>query len=125
MDDDLKELVDYLEEVILDYERHVENIGKLGLTAPMTLYYRDEVQETLELLEGEVEVDTQPYWLRVVELDRLLKACMQELVDEIGHANFKQYQIINDPPRARWWWYLNREARSPQPPPAFWQFWKK
>jgi len=124
-DPDLAELVEYLDEVLTDYARHVQNIGSLGVNAAMLMYYRDEVQETLEVLEGEPDFDTQPYWRKTVELDNILKANQQEFVNEVGHANFKQYQIINDPPRERWWWFLNRETMSPPPPPAFWQFWKK
>lgn len=124
-DEDTAELLEYIEEVLSDYERHVKRIGELGFTAPMLLYYRDEIQETLEILEEEPEVDTQPYWRRVVEHDNLLKANKQALVDEIGHVNFKQYQIINDPPREHWWWFLNRETAGPPPPVPFWMFWKR
>ena len=125
MDKELRETVEYLEEVLHDYERFVENIGSNGYTAPMLLYYRDEVQDTLDFLTDSTEVETRPYWQKVVELDRTLKDHAQAFVEEVGHANFKQYQVINDPPRERWWWYLNRETHAPQPRPAFWQFWKK
>jgi hypothetical protein len=120
-----KETVAYLEEVLADYERFVNNIGDNGMTAPMLLYYRDEVQDTLDYLTESTNVETQDYWMKVVACDRVLNDRAQEFVEEVGHANFKQYQIINDPPREYWWWYLNRETRSPKPPPAFWQFWKK
>lgn len=121
---DVQEALEYLEDVLTDYERFVSNIGENGFTAPMTLYYRDEVQDLLDELTY-AGVEMQAYWRRTVELDNVLREHAQELVDEIGWANFKQYQIINDPPRQNWWWYLNRETRSPPPPPAFWQFWKK
>ena len=48
----------------------------------------------------------------------------EALVREIGHANFKQYQIINDPPKAYWWWWLNRVVKAPPPSPPSWMFWK-
>lgn len=124
MDKELKETVEYLEEMLADYERFVHNIGDNGYTAPMLLYYRDEVQDTLDFLTDTTDVETRQYWQKVVELDRDLHDHAQTFVEEVGHANFKQYQIINDPPRERWWWYLNRETLSPKPPPAFWQFWK-
>lgn len=124
-DPEIEELLVYLDEVINDYQRHVENIGELGFAAPMTLYYRDEIQETLAMLDREPGVDTQPYYRRTVEYDTRLKARRQDLVDEIGHINFKQYQIINDPPRSHWWWYLNTETKAPPPPAPFWQFWNK
>lgn len=89
------------------------------------LYYRDEVQEFLDLLKDNPQVDFRAAWTRVKELDELLRKRAQELVDEIGHKNFVQYQVINDPPPAHWWWYLNRVTAAPQPPRAFWQFWKK
>jgi hypothetical protein len=124
-DPELIDLVEYVEDTLDDYERLVRNIGNNGYTAPMLLYYRDELQETLDLLNNERSVDTQPYWRRLVDLDKLLRACRQEFVDEVGHANFKQYQIINDPPPQNWWWFLNKETKAPPPPAPFWQFWNR
>lgn len=120
---EIEEAFEYLEDALASYGRFVANIGDNGFTAPMVLYYRDEVQELLdELMTSGVELGD--YWLRTVELDDEVRRNAQALVDEIGWANFKQYQIINDPPAKYWWWYLNRQTRAPAPPPPFWQFWK-
>lgn len=121
---EIQEALEYLDEVLEDYGRFVMNIGENGVAAPMVLYYRDEVQDLLdELTTASAEISA--HWLRTVELDDEVRRRAQALVDEIGWANFKQYQIINDPPRQNWWWYLNRETRAPAPPPPFWQFWKQ
>lgn len=124
LDADTKEAWDYLLEVIVDYERYVRSIGELGLAAPNVLYYRDEIQEGLQEFKLDPRVDFKSAWLKVKELDELLRQQAATLVREIGHANFKQYQIINDPPKANWWWWLNRVVKAPTPPPPVWQFWK-
>lgn len=124
MDPDVKEAWDYLQEVVGDYERYLSQIGELGLAAPQVLYYRDEVQEFLDLLKGNAQVDFRGVWVKVKKLDDYLREHSQELVDEVGHKNFIQYQVINDPPRAHWWWYLNRVTTPPAAPRAFWQFWQ-
>jgi len=112
--------------VLGDYERYVKEIGRLGLAAPQLLYYRDEVQDLLDALAGQPGMDLKPVWTKVRELDNQVRARASDLVKEIGHANFKQYQIVNDPPQARWWWYLNRVTAPPEmlQPPA-WQFWRR
>lgn len=126
LDSETKELLGYLEEVLKDYARYVGEIGRLGYAAPQLLYYRDEVQDLLEALQGEKGVDLKTQWNRIRELDNQVRGKVTELVREIGHANFKQYQIVNDPPPTRWWWYLNRTTANPEPPPTpMWQFWKK
>jgi hypothetical protein len=122
--DEEQELRDYANEVIRDYEKYVSNIGKNGLTAPMMLYFRDEIQDTLTALD-EMKADTQQFWAYVVELDGFVKGRAQEVVDEIGWNNFKQYWIMNDPPRERWWWYLSKSVPEPPPPPRFWEVWKR
>ena len=121
----MDERLEYLEEVIGEYERYVNTIGTLGVNAPMLLYYRDEIQEMLDELMAEGDLDLQCTWAQVVELDNQVRDRSQVLVDEVGHANFKQYQIINDPPRQHWWWYLNTVTRAPVPPVKFWEVWKK
>lgn len=125
LDKDTKEMWDYLLEVVGDYERYMSDIGNLGFAAPNLLYYRDEIQDMLNEFRTDNRVDFKGVWLRVKALDEVLRQRQQEVVDEIGHANFKQYQIINDPPKANWWWWLNRVTAAP-PPQAnnWWQFWK-
>ena len=125
LDQETQEAWDYLLEVVRDYERYLTQIGELGLVAPNVLYYRSEVQDMLDDFRFEEQVDYRSVWTKVRELDEILRTRQQDLVDEIGHANFKQYQIINDPPRAHWWWWLNRVTKAPPPPPNWWQFWKK
>lgn len=119
-----QEAWDYLIEVIGDYQTFLENIGNLGYSAPQLLYYRDEVQEFLEEFTNHPELNYQGAYQKVLELDQILRKKAQELVDEIGHANFLQYQVINDPPKAHWWWWLNRVTSPPKPPPKVWEFWK-
>lgn len=121
---DIHETLDYLEEVLADYERFVRNVGGNGINAPMLLYYRDQVQDVLDDLTVTGGPDVAEYWRRTVELDGILRAHSQEFVDEVGWGNFKQYQIINDPPPQNWWWYLNRETRGPSPPQPFWKIWR-
>lgn len=116
---------DYLLEVVGDYERYMADVDDLGLNAPNLLYYRSEVQDMLDDFKTDKRVDFRGVWMRVRELDEVLRKKQQSIVDQIGHANFKQYQIINDPPRAHWWWWLNRVTKAPPPPPPWWMFWKK
>jgi len=120
-----KQMWDYLGEVIADYERYLSDIPNLGLAAPYVLYYRDEIQEMLNDFRGNPRVDFRKAWEKVKALDEILRANQADIVKQIGHANFRQYQIINDPPRTHWWWFLNRVVSAPPPPPAWWQFWKK
>ena len=120
----VRESWDYLMEVLGDYETFLEGIGELGLSAPQVLYYRDEVQESLEYLTGNETINYQGAWQKVNQLDEILKEKSQTLVDEIGYKNFIQYQIINDPPKKHWWWWLNRVSKPPPEPPKIWQFWK-
>ncbi|MCL5038088.1 MAG: hypothetical protein M1269_13390 [Chloroflexi bacterium] len=124
MDPELKELLAYLDEVIEDYQRYVFNIGKNGLAASLMLYYRDEVQDLLEELQYEEDLDLTDRWRRVGELDKLLRENQEAAVKEIGHNSFKQYQIVNDPPRSHWWWYLDRVTPAPEADKKFWEFWK-
>lgn len=125
MDPDVKEVLDYFKDCLDDYEKFVRNIGKLGMAAPMLFYYRDEVQECLEDLQNEKDVELKPYWARVSELDNIVRASAAELVREVGHNNFKQYQIVNDPPKMHWWWYLDKTVPAPvMPVHRPWEFWK-
>ncbi|MHB2016605.1 MAG: serine/threonine protein kinase [Candidatus Xenobia bacterium] len=122
--DDVELAQNYALEVLGEYEKFVNNIGNNNHAAPMTLYYRDEVQDALTEVEN-LGGETQTAWAKVVALDTLLKARAQTLVNEIGWHNFKQYWIMNDPPRERWWWFLSRQVPAPAEPPPFWMFWKK
>jgi len=124
VDPETKEAWDYLMEVIGDYQAFLENIGDLGYSAPQLLYYRDEVQEFLEELTDNPQINFKGAYQRVNELDQILRNRAQDLVDEIGHDNFLQYQVINDPPKKHWWWWLNRVTAAPPPPPKIWEFWK-
>lgn len=117
MKKEAKDELDFLEEVLVEYEKYVHDIGQLGYAASLLLNYRDEAQESLEELqiyqrEGE-DLDLQPYWQRLVAADTVLRTRAEEFVNEIGHANFKQYQLVNDPPRSYWWWYLDKETAPP------------
>jgi hypothetical protein len=123
-DPDIKESLEYLEEMIGEYEKLVQNIGKNGLNASLLLNYRDEVQITMHELRA-MDVDLKEYWYRIVTLDNNLRKQAQQFVNEIGYHNFKQYQIVNDPPPDHWWWYLNRTAQPPQEEKKSWKFWKK
>jgi len=124
-DAEVAELLKYLDEVLHDYERYVGEIGNLGFAAPQLLYYRDEVQDLLEALSAEKGIDLQSRWKRIRDLDNAVRAKATELVREVGHPNFKQYQVVNDPPQTRWWWYLNRTTANPDPQAPAWQWWRK
>lgn len=123
-DEELLETIAYLDEVLTEYGKLVQNIGKNGLSASLLLNYRDEVQYTMQELRGQ-DVDLRKYWQRIVVLDNLLRVKAQQFTEEIGHANFKQYQIVNDPPREHWWWYLNKTTIPPPAKMKDWKFWKK
>lgn len=125
LSEDEKQAWGYLQDVVKDYSRYLSDIENLGLTAPNVLYYRDEIQDMLEEFKGDPRVDFRGVWLQVKELDEILRANQDRLVKTIGHANFKQYHIMNDPPRTHWWWFLNRVVAPPPPQPSWWQFWKK
>ncbi|MBI2251703.1 MAG: hypothetical protein HYU63_02945 [Armatimonadetes bacterium] len=120
---ELKEELDYLEEILSEYEKYVRNIGDLKETAVMLLYYRDEAQESLDYLKYE-KIELKDYWRKVVELDNILRSKVLIFVHEVGYNNFKQYQIINDPPKTYWWWYLNKSAPPVIGEKKFWEFWK-
>jgi hypothetical protein len=119
------EAVDFLDESIEQYEKYVENIGRNGLAAANLGYYRDDIQDMLDILKFEDTIDLATYWERITKIDLRLRMKAPMFVREIGYNNFKQYQIINDPPLTNWWWYLNRDVAPPLIEPKFWEFWKK
>ncbi len=123
-DNEIRESLEYLDEVINEYTRMVKNIGKNGLAASLLMNYRDEIHDLLTELAYE-NIDLKDYRKELILLDNELRQKAQIYVNEVGHANFKQYQIINDPSKERWWWYLNRvttgrDENKKKP----WEFWK-
>lgn len=100
------EEIQYLEEILREYGKYVENIGHHGLEANLLLYYRDEVQDTLEDLEGKAPL--QSYWREVVEWDQKLRENSAEFVNEIGRENYSLQRDGRMPPKTHWWWYLDR-----------------
>jgi len=125
MDDpDARESLEYLMEIMAEYEKMVLNIGKNGLSASLLLNYRDEIQSTMHDLR-EMDLDLREHWYKIVTLDNTLRKQAQQFVNEVGHTNFKQYQIINDPPADHWWWYLNKTTQPPRDEKKGWRFWKK
>lgn len=122
---DVEELLKYLDEVILDYKRCIEQIGKMGYAAPQLLYYRDEVQDLVEALSGEQGVVLKERWATIRELDLKLRGRASDFVHEVGHSNFKQYQIVNNPPLTRWWWYMNRTTVNLENKIPRWQWWRQ
>lgn len=122
MDPDLQEELAYLEEVLEEYARFVQNIGENGLSANLLLYYRDEVQDLLEALEG--QADLQGYWSEVAALDDQVRKQAGAVVEEIGRENFRYCQIALDPPKLHWWWYLDRVVPPPRRPwlREFWEW---
>ncbi|MCE1248412.1 MAG: hypothetical protein LWY06_17360 [Firmicutes bacterium] len=121
----LEAVIEFLEDSIAEYAKYIENIGRNGLAAANLNYYRDDIQEVLDMLKYHYTEELKPYWEEIVKLDLLLRAKAPIHVREIGHNNFKQYQIINDPPQTHWWWYLNRTVAPPVIQPKFWELWKK
>lgn len=119
-----EDLLEFLEESIEQYGVYVNNIGRNGLAAANLGYYRDDIQEMLDLMKYEEKVNLRPYWERILRLDMLLQAKAPAYVREVGYQNFKQYQIINDPPHTHWWWYLNRRVAPPVSEVKFWEIWK-
>lgn len=120
-DEDIKEEFIYLEDAIETYSQMINNIGSLAYSAPLLLNYRDEIQDSLDFLKS-LNYDTSKFWGKVVQLDLQFKGKSAIFVKEVGYNNFKQYQIINDPPQTRWWWYLNRVVSAPEKEKV--PFWK-
>lgn len=121
-EEELKKHLDYLNEVLDDYERFINNIGQNGVSSKLMLNYRDEIQEILSFL-NHFEIDLSDYWTRVMRLDQNLRVRRSTVVREVGRKTFLMEQIKREPPRNHWWWYLDRsEARDN---PGFWSFLKK
>jgi len=125
VDPEAKEMLDFLQESINEYRKYVENIGRNGLAAVNLNYYRDDIQDILDLIKYDDSINLKEYWGQIVKLDLQLRAKAAIHVREVGYNNFKQYQIVNDPPLIRWWWYLNRNVAPPIVKPKFWEIWKK
>lgn len=121
---DVQEAIEYLDSVVADYRRFVENIGNLGYAAAQLGYYRDEIQELLDALRGERGFDYKAFWSVIRKLDETLKSKASIYANEVGHKNFLQYRIINDPPPQYWWWNLDQTTPTPPAPRKFWEFWK-
>ena len=119
------DLLEFMEESIEQYNQYVTNIGRNGLAAVNLGYFRDDIQEVLDMLKYEQSLNLRPYWEIIVRIDLELRAKAPIYVREVGYENFKQYQIINDPPLTHWWWYLNRIVAPPAVQPKFWEIWKK
>lgn len=120
------EEIEYLEEILAEYERFVENIGANELSAPLLMYYRDELQDSLTSLEQRVPL--QPYWAQTVELDQQVKDRAAEIVAEIGWENYRIQRGARKPPRAYWWWYLDAGLAPPERPnvvKSWWEWLKK
>jgi len=124
MDPEIQAELDYLDEVLDDYQRYVLNIGVNRHAAPLLLYYRSEVQESLDALQQD-QVDLKDRWRRVAELDNIVREKSSIVVREVGYHNFRQYQVINDPPRSHWWWYMDLTAPKPEGERRPWEFWRR
>ncbi len=121
-----RELLKFLQESINEYAKYIKNIGRNGLAAVNLNYYRDDIQELMDYMKYDDKVSLKEYWGQVVKLDIQLRGKAPIHVREVGYENFKQYQIINDPPAANWWWYMNRLVMPPSVQgPKFWEVWKK
>jgi hypothetical protein len=108
------EEIEYLEEILNEYKRYVENIGENGLSAPLLLYYRDELEETLRDLEGRAPL--QSYWAQTVELDNILRERSTDFVAEIGWESYRIQREARKPPQAYWWWHLDTYVPKPSRP---------
>jgi len=122
---EVRELLEFLQESINEYSRYVNNIGRNGLAAANLNYYRDDIQEIIDFLKYDDSIKLKEYWGQIVKIDLQLRGKAPIHVREIGYNNFKQYQIVNDPPLTHWWWYLNRIVSPPIEGPKFWEIWKK
>lgn len=123
-EEELEESIIYLEELLDEYMKLVKNIGHNGLSASLICNYRDEIQILMRELRM-ADADLRKYWSKIVATDDTLRKRAQAFVEEVGHENFKQYQIVNDPPRENWWWYLNRTTIAPPPEKKEWWPWKR
>lgn len=109
-----KEEIEYLEEVLQEYTRFVDNIGHNGLAANLVLYYRTELQEVLTDLQGRAPLER--YWRETVALDEQLKKKKTLLLNEIGWENYRIERASVNPPKAYWWWYLDQGLIEPGKP---------
>ncbi len=123
-ENELREAFEYLNEVLMDYEKMIGNIGNNGLSASLIMNYRDELHDIMSELALE-DINLKEQWKKIAILDTKLKGNAQKFVNEVGHANFKQYQIINNPSKDRWWWYMDKTTLPPAANKKPWEFWKR
>lgn len=112
--DDFEEYKSYLEELIADYERLVENIGNNGVNAPLLLHYRSEIEETLRELEeyDDIAPFLEPFYEKLRRIDDLLLQRAKLFLKEIGGpSKLKHYQWSLRPPKEHWWWYLDSQVK--------------
>lgn len=115
------EEIEYLEEVLNEYSKFVQNIGQNGFSANLVLHYRTEVQETLTDLEGRAPLES--YWQQTVELDDLLRKKRIEFIHEIGLQHYRLERQQVNPPKEYWWWRLDSGLTDPNKPNLLKSWW--
>ncbi len=115
------EEIEYLEEILREYERYVENIGQNGLASNLLLHYRSDLQETLTDLEGRAPLES--YWQQTVLLDEKLRGKKEEVLAEIGWNHYKTERAAVNPPKHYWWWYLDAGLTVPDQPNRIQSWW--
>ncbi len=123
--DDLEEYEAYIRELLSEYRRLIDNIGKNGLAAPMLLHYRDELHETLGILMDQEDIAPflEPYLEELEKLDDKLLERASDFLKELGGIRkLMHYRWSVKPSTDRWWWYLekhvNKEVLKESPTPS-------
>lgn len=104
-DFDQKEELEYLSDLIDSYGELVNNIGNNGLSASLILLYRDEIEESLDLLRNE-NIDMEQF-AQLNLFDEKLREQTFEFVTEVGRSAFIEGRAATGAPKSSWWWYLD------------------
>lgn len=116
-----QEEIAYLEELLNEYTHFVNNIGNNGFSENLVMHYRDEIQETLTVLEGRIPLET--YWKKAVDADQTLRENALALVTAIGWDNYQVERGIRKPLKTEWWWYLDLGLSKPEKPGIVQSLW--
>ncbi len=111
--EDFEEYESYLEELLAEYRRFIENIGRNGLAAPMLLHYRDEIEDVFSVLSEQEDIAPflEKFYQELEKLDEMFLGKAKEYIRELGGpSKLMHYRWTVRPTRDRWWWYIDKEV---------------